>query len=137
MTPVSALNTNPHGRGPICPHFFQRPITHKVLKCKNLAKIPIPWKTSAESKSRVMYPSKNVNLCLLYASEQAKVLKKSYWLCIPSLMATAFSPTSRQGGWVAVGGGGKAAKQGESPFTAKMRPFVCRVSASQSSEHFA
>jgi hypothetical protein len=31
---------------------------------------------SAESKSRVKYPSKNFNLCLFYASEQAKVLKK-------------------------------------------------------------
>jgi hypothetical protein len=41
--------------------------------------------------------------------------KKSYWMCIPSLTATAFSPTSRWGGWVAVGGGGKAAKQGENP----------------------
>jgi len=30
---------------------------------------------SAESKSRVKYPSKNVNLCLFYASEQAKVQK--------------------------------------------------------------
>jgi hypothetical protein len=29
----------------------------------------------AESKSRVKYPSKNVNLCLFYASEQAKPLK--------------------------------------------------------------
>jgi hypothetical protein len=37
---------------------------------------------SAESKSRVMYPSKIVNLCLLYASEQAKVLKKATG-CVP------------------------------------------------------
>jgi hypothetical protein len=83
-----------------------------------------------------MHPSKNVILCLFYASEQAKVLKKSHWMCIPSLTAAAFSPTSRWGGWVAVGGGGKAAKQGENPFTAKMRPFICRLSASQVSEHF-
>jgi hypothetical protein len=27
-------------------------------------------------------------------------------MCIPSLTAAAFSPTSRWGGWVAVGGGG-------------------------------
>ncbi len=40
------------------------------------------------------------------------------------------------GGWVAVGGGGKAAKQGESPFTAKMQPFIRRLSASQTSENF-
>jgi hypothetical protein len=40
------------------------------------------------------------------------------------------------GGWVALGGGGKGAKQGENPFTAKMRPFICRLSASQTSDHF-
>jgi hypothetical protein len=39
-------------------------------------------------------------------------------------------------GWVAVGGGGKAAKQGKSPFTAKKRPFIRRLPASQTSEHF-
>jgi hypothetical protein len=71
-----------------------------------------------------MYPSKKVTLCLFYASEQAKVLKKSYLMYVPSLTATAFLPTSRWGGggWVAVGGGGKAAKQGKGPFTAKIRP---------------
>jgi hypothetical protein len=57
-------------------------------------------------------------------------------MCTPSLTATAFSPTSKRGGWVAVGGGGKAAKQGENLFMAKMRPFICRLSASQTSEHF-
>ncbi len=58
-------------------------------------------------------------------------------MCIPSLTAVAFSPTSRwEGGLGGSGGGGKAAKQGESPFTAKMRPFICRLSASQTSEHF-
>jgi hypothetical protein len=31
---------------------------------------------------------------------------------------------------VAVGGGGKAAKQGKSPFTAKIRLFICQLSAS-------
>jgi hypothetical protein len=41
------------------------------LSAKNQLKIPIPWKTSAESKSWVMYLSKNVNLCLFYASEQS------------------------------------------------------------------
>ncbi len=62
--------------------------------------------------------------------------KKSYQMCIPSLTATAFLPTSRWGGWVAEGGEGKAAKQGESLFTAKMRPFICPLSASRTSEHF-
>jgi hypothetical protein len=57
-------------------------------------------------------------------------------MSIPSLMAAAFSPTSRWGGWVAMGGGGKAAKQGENPFTAKTRPFICRLPALQTSEHF-
>jgi hypothetical protein len=37
---------------------------------------------------------------------------------------------------VAVGGGGKAAKQGKSPFTAKIQPFIRRLSASQTSELF-
>jgi hypothetical protein len=31
---------------------------------------------------------------------------------------------------------GKAVKQGESPFMVKMRPFIRRLSASQTSEHF-
>ncbi len=55
---------------------------------------------------------------------------------IPSLTAATFSPTSRWGGWVAVGGGGKAAKQGKSLFTAKIQPFIRRLSASKISEHF-
>jgi hypothetical protein len=57
-------------------------------------------------------------------------------MCIPSLMAAAFLPTSRWGGWVAVGGGGKAAKEGKSPFMAKIQPFIRRLSASQTSELF-
>ncbi len=32
------INPKPHGSGRICPHFFQRPITQKVLKCKKSAK---------------------------------------------------------------------------------------------------
>ncbi len=40
------------------------------------------------------------------------------------------------GGLGGSGGGGRAAKQSESPFTAKMRLFICRLSASQTSEHF-
>jgi hypothetical protein len=42
------------------------------LSAKNRQKIPNPQKTSAESNSWVVNPSKNVNLCLFYASEQAK-----------------------------------------------------------------
>jgi hypothetical protein len=57
-------------------------------------------------------------------------------MCIPSLTVAAFSPTSRWGGWVAVGGGGKATKEDKSPFTVKIRPFICRLSASQTSELF-
>jgi hypothetical protein len=37
---------------------------------------------------------------------------------------------------VAVGDGGEAAKQGENPFTEKMLPFICRLWASLTSEHF-
>ncbi len=76
---------------------------------------------SAESKSRVKYPSKNVNLCL----KTGQSPKKGHLMYIPSLTAATFSPISRWGGWVSVGGGGKAAKQGKSPFTAKIRPFIC------------
>jgi hypothetical protein len=54
----------------------------------------------------------------------------------PSLTAATFSPTSRWGVWVAVGGGGKAAQEGKSPFAAKIRPFICRLSASQTSKIF-
>jgi hypothetical protein len=56
--------------------FFKGLYIKKSLSAKNQQKIPIPYKTSAKSKSRVMYPSKNVNLCLFYASKQAKALKK-------------------------------------------------------------
>jgi hypothetical protein len=34
---LPSINPKPHGSGPICPHFFQRPITQKVLKCKKSA----------------------------------------------------------------------------------------------------
>ncbi len=62
------------------------------VKCKNRQKIPIPRKMPAESKSRVKYPSKNVNLCLFYASEQAKPLKKATG-CVSHLSrAQHFSP---------------------------------------------
>ncbi len=71
----SEFNPKPHGSGPICPHCFQRPITQKVLKFKKSVKIPNPRKTSAESKSWVMYPSKNVVLCLFLAPEQANAWK--------------------------------------------------------------
>jgi hypothetical protein len=79
---------------------FKGLLLKKSLSAKNRQKIPIQWKTSAESKSRVMFPSKNINFCLFYASKQANVLKKSYWMCISSLTAAAFLPTSRWGvGW--------------------------------------
>jgi hypothetical protein len=84
-----------------------------------------------------MKPSKNVNLCLFYASEQAKVIKKAstvdLYLISHGLSIFAHIQVGGLGG---SGGGGKAAKQGKSPFTAKMRPFIRRLSASQISEHF-
>jgi hypothetical protein len=42
------FNPKPHGSGPICPHFFQRPISQKGLKQKNPQKLAIPRKMSAE-----------------------------------------------------------------------------------------
>jgi hypothetical protein len=64
--------------------------------------------------------------------------KKGYLMYVPSLTAAAFLPTSRWGGggWAAVGVGGKAAKEGKSPFTAKIQLFIRRLSASQTSELF-
>jgi hypothetical protein len=56
---------------------FKGLLLKKSLSARNRQKIPFPRKTSAESKSRVMFPSKNVNFCLFYASEQSKVLKKA------------------------------------------------------------
>jgi hypothetical protein len=54
-----------------------------------------------------MSPSNNFNLCLFYASEQAKVLKKAtkciYYLSRPPHLR----PHPGGGGWVAVGVGGK------------------------------
>ncbi len=58
-------------------HTFFKGQLKKSLNAKNLQKIPIPQKMPAESKSRIKYPSKNVILCLFYASEQAKVPKKA------------------------------------------------------------
>jgi hypothetical protein len=34
------------------------------------------------------------------------------------------------------GGWGKAAKQGKTPITTKMQPFIRQLSASQTSQHF-
>ncbi len=78
-----------------------------------------------------MYHSKKVILCLFYASEQVKVLKKATGCHGRSIFTHI-----QVGGLGGSGGWGKAAKQGENPFTAKMRPFICQLSASQTSEHF-
>jgi hypothetical protein len=51
---------------------FEGLFLKKSLSAKNRQKIPNPQKTPAESNSWVVNPSKNVNLCLFYASEQAK-----------------------------------------------------------------
>jgi hypothetical protein len=59
------------------PHYFQRPLTQKGLKQKNHQKSAIPREMSVELILWVVYPSKNVILCLFYASEQAKVQKKA------------------------------------------------------------
>jgi hypothetical protein len=101
------FNPKPHGRGRICPHFFQRPITQKSLSAKNQRKIYISQKTSAASKSWVMYPSKNINLCLFYASEQAKVIKKATWCVYHLSRPPHFCPHQGGGvGWQS-GEGGK------------------------------
>ncbi len=62
----------------------------------------------AESKSRVKYPSKNVNVCLFYASEQAKPLKKKLLMCLPSLTATAIFAHIQVGGLGGSGGWGES-----------------------------
>ncbi len=111
--------------------FFKGLLFKKSISAKNQQKIPIPRKMSAESKSRVKYPSKTVNLCLFYASEQAKVQKRSHNVYTISHSLHIFAHIQVGGG-----GGGKAAKQDISPFMAKIRPFICRLSASQTSEHF-
>jgi hypothetical protein len=70
--------------------------------------------------------------CLRTVQSPKKGTRGVYHLSRPQ----HFRPHPGGGGWVAVGGGGKAAIQGKSPFTAKIRPFICRLSASQTSEHF-
>jgi hypothetical protein len=45
---LKSVNPKPHGSGPICPHFFQRPISQKGLKQKKFQKLAIPRKMSAE-----------------------------------------------------------------------------------------
>jgi hypothetical protein len=73
---------------------------------------------------------------MFYASEQAKVIKNASRCASHLSRLKHFRPHPGGGGWVAVGGGGKAAKQGESPFTAKMQPFIRLLLASQTSVHF-
>jgi hypothetical protein len=53
-----------------------------------------------------MYPSRNVNLCLFYASEQAKVLKRVLDMYTISHGPSIFAHIQVVG-WVAVGVGGK------------------------------
>ncbi len=67
---VSTLNLTAVGR--FAHTIFKGLFLKKSLSAKNWQKIPNPLKTSAESNSWVVNPSKNVNLCLFYASEQAK-----------------------------------------------------------------
>ncbi len=90
----------------------------------------------------VVYPSKNVILCLFCASEQAKVLKKStkceYHLSWP-LNFCPQTPVRGRGGRVRGGDGGKAAvatTQSQNQVAEKMRPFIHRLSVSQISERF-
>jgi hypothetical protein len=60
-----------------------------------------------------MYPSKNFNLCLFYASQQAKVQKKAPNVYTISHGRRIFAHI-QVGGWVAVGGGEKAANRQKS-----------------------
>jgi hypothetical protein len=55
-THLSCFNPKPHGSRRICPHFFKGLYLKKSLIAQNRQKISIPWKTSAESLSWVMYP---------------------------------------------------------------------------------
>ncbi len=54
LVPSKIFNPNPHRRGRICQHFFQRPITQKVLSAKNQQQISMPRITYAESLSWVV-----------------------------------------------------------------------------------
>ncbi len=74
---LALFNLNLTAVGRSAHTFFKGLFLKKSLSAKNLQKIPIPRKMPAESKSRVKYRSKNVILCLFYASEQAKVPKKA------------------------------------------------------------
>jgi hypothetical protein len=80
-----------------------------------------------------MNPTKNVVLSLFYASEQAN--SSQMWAnSVFHLSRLPFSPSSSWG-W----SGGKAdvsTEQCKSPFMAKMQPFVCKLLASMTSEHF-
>jgi hypothetical protein len=69
---------------------------------------------SAESKSSVMYPSKNGNLCLFYDSEQAKVKKKATKCVYQLSRLPHFRPHPGGGvGWQwGLGGSRKPAKIG-------------------------
>jgi hypothetical protein len=97
--PEISFNRKPHGHGQICPQYFLRPITQKVCKKKKTVKISIPRKTSAESMSWVMYPSKtSVYTCFMPQNRPTPA--KCGLIYRPSLMVAAFLPTSRWGvGW--------------------------------------
>jgi hypothetical protein len=70
---------------------------------------------TSESKSWVMYPSKNFNLCLFYASEQAKVQKKA-----PNV--DTISHGRRIFAHIQVGGLGGSGGWGRKWLTGKNRP---------------
>jgi hypothetical protein len=63
---------------------------------------------SAESKSRVKYPLKNVNLCLFYASELAKVIKKATGCVSPISHGRSIFAHIQVGGLGGSGGWGES-----------------------------
>ncbi len=115
------LNPKPHGRGRICPHYFQWPITQNSLSEKNQHKLSVPRKTSAESLSWVMYTSKNADLCLFWPQNRPMPEKWGLTVYVISQGFLIFAH-------IEVGGGGRAAestKQVENPFMAKVWLFIC------------
>jgi hypothetical protein len=52
-------------------HYFQRPITQKVLKCKIATKITYSTENLCRINVLGYVPLKNIVLCLFYAPEQA------------------------------------------------------------------
>ncbi len=149
------INPNAHNRGKICPHYFQRPIAHKVLSrgqiCPHYFQRPIAQKVLKCKKSaKIIYFTEKVCWIIVLGYGPLKKMPFNIFFMpqnrpMPEKCGlTVYSISHRclifghiqVGGRAGAGGGGKSAvstKQSKNPFTVQMRLFICWLSVSQTS----